>query len=130
MFLLSVFSRENEYERSESSCSRRAEHPAIHQPGHILHKIRQPRGKWKVDQEILVSLRVSYLRNQQFHIRNTSPHLNHFEKEQPMEEVRKARLNTEAALVHDGLLLLSEAAGSSAASRTMTAGAAGIWGHP
>ena len=38
------------------------------------------------------------------------------------EEVRKARLSTEAALVHDGLLLLSEAAGSSAASRSMTAG--------
>ena len=42
------------------------------------------------------------------------------------EEVRKARLSTEAALVHDGLFLLSEAAGSSAASRSMTGGVVGI----
>ena len=71
--------------------------------------------------------RASYLGNQQYRHRNTPPHLNPFEKEQPAagEEVRKEAglLDMEAALVHDGLLLLSEAAGSSAASRSTTAGA-------
>ena len=66
-----------------------------------------------------MTIKTQYLQRR-FHLRNLSPSLDRSEeKEPPQEESWKWRLNMEAALVHDGLLLLSEAAGSSAASRSM-----------